>query len=220
MSARTITLTDELLAYVNSVGVREPAVLRKLREETAPLPQHDMQIGPMQGAFMSLLVRLIGARKCLEVGTFTGYSSTVVALALPDDGKLLCCDVSREWTDVARRYWADAGVADRIELRLAPAVETLDQLLAEGQEGSFDFAFIDADKTGYDAYYERALRLVRRGGLIAIDNTLQHGRVVDASSDSDNVRAVRALNQKIRDDDRVEMVLLPLADGLTLAVPR
>jgi caffeoyl-CoA O-methyltransferase len=220
MSARTITLTDELLAYVNSVGVREPAVLRKLREETAPLPQHDMQIGPMQGAFMSLLVRLIGARNCLEVGTFTGYSSTVVALALPDDGKLLCCDVSREWTDVARRYWAEAGVADKIELRLAPAVETLDQLLAEGQEGSFDFAFIDADKTGYDAYYERALRLVRRGGLIAIDNTLQHGRVVDASSDSDNVRAVRALNQKIRDDDRVEMVLLPLADGLTLAVPR
>jgi caffeoyl-CoA O-methyltransferase len=220
MSARTITLTDELLAYVNSVGVREPAVLRKLREETAPLAQHDMQIGPMQGAFMSLLVRLIGARTCLEVGTFTGYSSTVVALALPDDGKLLCCDVSREWTDVARRYWAEAGVADKIELRLAPAVETLDQLLAEGQEGSFDFAFIDADKTGYDAYYERALRLVRRGGLIAIDNTLQHGRVVDASSDSDNVRAVRALNQKIRDDDRVEMVLLPLADGLTLAVPR
>ncbi|HET8586429.1 MAG TPA: class I SAM-dependent methyltransferase [Candidatus Limnocylindria bacterium] len=220
MSARTITLTDELLAYVNSVGVREPAVLRKLREETAPLPQHDMQIGPMQGAFMSLLVRLIGARKCLEVGTFTGYSSTVVALALPEDGSILCCDVSREWTDVARRYWAEAGVADKIELRLAPAVETLDQLLAEGQEGSFDFAFIDADKTGYDAYYERALRLVRRGGLIAIDNTLQHGRVVDASSDSDNVRAVRALNQKIRDDDRVEMVLLPLADGLTLARPR
>jgi caffeoyl-CoA O-methyltransferase len=217
MSARTITLTDELLAYVNTVGVREPAVLRKLREETAPLPQHDMQIGPMQGAFMSLLVRLIGARKCLEVGTFTGYSSTVVALALPDDGSILCCDVSREWTDVARRYWAEAGVADKIELRLAPAAETLDQLLAEGQEGSFDFAFIDADKTGYDAYYERALRLVRGGGLIAIDNTLQHGRVVDADSDSDNVRAVRALNQKIRDDDRVEMVLLPLADGLTLA---
>jgi caffeoyl-CoA O-methyltransferase len=217
MSARTITLTDELLAYVNTVGVREPAVLRKLREETAPLPQHDMQIGPMQGAFMSLLVRLIGARKCLEVGTFTGYSSTVVALALPDDGSILCCDVSREWTDVARRYWAEAGVADKIELRLAPATETLDQLLAEGQEGSFDFAFIDADKTGYDAYYERALRLVRGGGLIAIDNTLQHGRVVDADSDSDNVRAVRALNQKIRDDDRVEMVLLPLADGLTLA---
>jgi caffeoyl-CoA O-methyltransferase len=220
MSARTITLTDELLAYVNSVGVREPAVLRKLREETAPLPQHDMQIGPMQGAFMSLLVRLIGARNCLEVGTFTGYSSTVVALALPDDGKLLCCDVSREWTDVARRYWAEAGVADKIELRLAPAVETLDQLLAEGQEGSFDFAFIDADKTGYDAYYERALQLVRRGGLIAIDNTLQHGRVVDPQSESDNVRAVRALNEKIHADDRVEMVLLPLADGLTLIRPR
>jgi caffeoyl-CoA O-methyltransferase len=217
MSARTITLTDELLAYVNTVGVREPAVLRKLREETAPLAQHDMQIGPMQGAFMSLLVRLIGARKCLEVGTFTGYSSTVVALALPDDGSILCCDVSREWTDVARRYWAEAGVADKIELRLAPATETLDQLLTEGQDGSPPFAFIDADKTGYDAYYERALRLVRGGGLIAIDNTLQHGRVVDADSDSDNVRAVRALNQKIRDDDRVEMVLLPLADGLTLA---
>jgi caffeoyl-CoA O-methyltransferase len=220
MSARTITLTDELLAYVDGVGVREPEVLRRLRAETAPLPEHDMQIGPIQGAFMALLVKLIGARKCLEIGTFTGYSSTVVALALPDDGTLLCCDVSREWTDVARRYWAEAGVADKIELRLAPAVETLDGLLADGQARSFDFAFIDADKTGYDAYYERALQLVRRGGLIAIDNTLQHGRVVDEASDSDNVRAVRALNQKIHDDDRVEMVLLPLADGLTLIRPR
>jgi caffeoyl-CoA O-methyltransferase len=220
MSARTITLTDELLEYVDGVGVREPEILRRLRAETAPLPEHDMQIGPIQGAFMALLVRLIGATRCLEIGTFTGYSSTVVVLALPDDGTLLCCDVSREWTDVARRYWAEAGVADKIELRLAPAVETLDGLLADGQAGSFDFAFIDADKTGYDAYYERALQLVRRGGLIAIDNTLQHGRVVDPQSESDNVRAVRALNEKIHADDRVEMVLLPLADGLTLIRPR
>jgi caffeoyl-CoA O-methyltransferase len=220
MSARTITLTDELLEYVDGVGVREPEILRRLRAETAPLPEHDMQIGPIQGAFMALLVRLIGATRCLEIGTFTGYSSTVVALALPHDGTLLCCDVSREWTDVARRYWAEAGVADKIELRLAPAVETLDGLLADGQAGSFDFAFIDADKTGYDAYYERALQLVRRGGLIAIDNTLQHGRVVDPQSESDNVRAVRALNEKIHADDRVEMVLLPLADGLTLIRPR
>ena len=220
MSGRSVELTPALLAYVERVGVREPELLRRLREETAPMPQHNMQIGADQGAFMALLVRMLNAKRCLEVGTFTGYSSTVVALALPPDGSLLCCDVSREWTDVARRYWAEAGVADKIELRLGPAVETLDQLLADGQAHSFDFAFIDADKAGYDAYYERVLQLLRPTGLIALDNTLQDGRVVDESVDSENVRAIRALNEKIHADDRVEMVLLPLADGLTLVRPR
>ncbi len=220
MSGRTTELTDELLAYVQRVGVREPDVLRRLREETAPMPQHNMQIGAVQGAFMAMLVRMLNARRCLEVGTFTGYSSTVVALALPADGSILCCDVSREWTDVARRYWDEAGVADKIELRLGPAIDTLDQLLADGGAHSFDFAFIDADKSSYDAYYERVLKLLRPTGLIAIDNTLQDGRVVDPSVDSENVRAVRALNEKIHGDDRVEMVLMPFADGLTLVRPR
>ena len=212
MSDRTITLTDELVDYIRRVGVREPEVLATLRRDTAKLPQHNMQIGPEQGAFMALLVRLMGATRCLEIGTFTGYSSTVVALALPPNGHLVCCDVSVEWTNVARQAWTDAGVADKIDLRIGPAVETLKGLEAE----SFDFAFIDADKTGYDAYYEECLRLVRRGGLIALDNTLQGGGVA-AESTSENVLAIQALNEKIHADDRVDMVLLPLADGLTLA---
>ena len=212
MSDRTITLTDELVDYIRRVGVREPEVLATLRRDTAKLPQHNMQIGPEQGAFMALLVRLMGATRCLEIGTFTGYSSTVVALALPPNGHLVCCDVSVEWTNVARQAWTDAGVADKVDLRIGPAVETLKGLEAE----SFDFAFIDADKTGYDAYYEECLRLVRRGGLIALDNTLQGGCVA-AESTSENVLAIQALNEKIHADDRVDMVLLPLADGLTLA---
>ena len=213
MANRTIDLTEELVAYVRRVGVREHPVLARLREETAPLPMAQMQIAPEQGAFMALLVKLLGARQVLEIGTFTGYSSTAMALALPADGRIVCCDVSREWTDMARRAWADAGVADRVDLRLAPASETLATL----DDGSFDMAFIDADKTGYDAYYEGCLRVVRPGGLILIDNTLQGGRVADSSADDDNVRAVRALNDKIAGDARVDAVLLPLADGLTLA---
>lgn len=220
MSGRTVQMTDALEAYVADLGVREPEILRRLREETAPLPQHDMQIGPVQGGLFALLVKLLDVRRYLEVGTFTGYSSLAVALAMPPDGRLVCCDVSREWTDVARRYWAEAGVADRIELRLAPAVESLDALLADGAAGSFDFIFLDADKSGYDAYYERALRLVRPNGLIALDNTLQHGRVVEEGSESENVQAIRALNRKIRDDERVDEVLLPMADGITLVRPR
>lgn len=212
MSDRTIDLTDEIVDYIRRVGVREPDVLANLRRQTAKLPQHSMQIGPEQGAFMALLVRLMGATSCLEIGTFTGYSSTVVALALPPNGHLVCCDVSVEWTDIARQAWTDAGVADKIDLRIGPAVETLKRLEAD----SFDFAFIDADKTGYDAYYEECLRLVRPGGLIAIDNTLQGGRVAKQST-SENVLAIRALNEKIHADGRVDMVLLPLADGLTLA---
>lgn len=213
MSERTINLTDDLLAYLRRVGVHEPEVLRRLREETAKLPEHRMQISPEQGAFMGLLVRLMGATNCLEVGTFTGYSSTAVALALPPEGRLVCCDVSVEWTNMARQAWTDAGVADKVELHIGPAVETLQTL----EERSFDFAFIDADKSSYDAYYERALVLVRRGGLIAIDNVLWSGRVVDQSDQEPDTVAIRKLNEKIAGDDRVEAVLLPLGDGLTLA---
>lgn len=216
MSNRTLNLTDDLVDYVQRLGVREHPVLAALRDETAKLPEHGMQIAPEQGAFMSLLVRATGAARIIEIGTFTGYSSTVMALALPPDGRIVCCDVSREWTDVARRAWADAGVADRVELRLGPATETLATL----HDDSFDLAFIDADKTGYDAYYEGCLRVVRPGGLILIDNVLQGGRVVDASEDGESVRAIRALNEKIAIDERVDHVVLPLADGLTLALVR
>ena len=212
MSNRTINLTDEVIDYVRRVGVREHPVLARLREETASLPMAQMQIAPEQGAFMSLLVKLIDARRILEIGTFTGYSSTAMALAMPADGRIVCCDVSEEWTDVARRAWADAGVADRVDLRLAPATETLATL----DDGSFDLAFIDADKTGYDAYYTGCLRLVRPGGLILIDNTLQDGRVADDGADDENVRAIRGLNARIAADEQVDAVLLPLADGLTL----
>jgi predicted O-methyltransferase YrrM len=213
VSSRTLTFTDELVDYVRRWGVREHPVLAALREDTARLPEREMQIGPEQGAFMALLVRVSGARRILEIGTFTGYSSTAMALALPADGRVTCCDVSREWTDRARRAWADAGVADRIDLHLGPASATLERLAA----GSFDLAFIDADKTGYDDYYEACLRLVRPGGLILLDNTLQGGRVADPRADDENVVAIRALNEKIAADERVEIVLLPMADGLTLA---
>lgn len=212
MSNRTLNLTDDLVAYVQRLGVREHPVLAALREETALLPEHGMQIAPEQGAFMALLVRLTQAKNLLEIGTFTGYSSTAMALALPSDGRITCCDVSREWTDVARRAWADAGVADRVDLRIGPANETLATL----DDDSFDLAFIDADKPGYDAYYEGCLRVVRPGGLVLIDNTLQNGRVADPAKDDENVVAIRALNEKIASDERVDHVLLPLADGLTL----
>jgi len=212
----SIGLSEDLHAYLVRVGVREPGALRRIRERTAPLPQHGMQIAPEQAAFMALLVRAIGARRCLEVGTFTGYSSTAVALAMPSDGRLVCCDVSREWTDMARQAWADAGVTNRIELRLGPALETLDQLLADGSAGSFDFAFIDADKPSYDGYVERALRLVRPGGLIAIDNVLWSGRIVDASVEDESTNAIRSLNEKLAADERVDLAMVPIGDGLTL----
>lgn len=213
MSSRTLNLTDELLAYVRRHGVREHPVLVRLRQDTAPMPMAQMQIAPEQGAFMALLVKLTGARSILEIGTFTGYSSTVMALALPPDGHITCLDVSEEWTDRAREAWRDAGVADRVDLRIGPAVDSLRDL----RDDAFDLAFIDADKTGYDAYYEGCLRVVRPGGLILIDNVLQGGRVVDAAADDDSVIAIRALNAKIAGDERVEMTLLPLADGLTMA---
>jgi predicted O-methyltransferase YrrM len=213
VSNRTLTLSDRLVTYVRDVGVREHPVLAALRADTARLPEHGMQIAPEQGAFMQLLVRLVGARRILEIGTFTGYSSTAMALALPPDGRITCLDVNREWTDRARRAWRDAGVEDRVNLRIGPAVETLATL----PEDAYDLAFIDADKPGYDAYYEGCLRVVRPGGLILIDNVLQAGRVADPAADDVSAVAIRALNAKIARDDRVDHVLLPVADGLTLA---
>lgn len=215
--SRQITLSDELLAYLRAVSLREPESLRRLREETAKLPMAGMQISPDQGQLMALLVRLIGARRCLEVGTFTGYSSLAVALALPAEGRVVCCDVSEEYTAVARRAWASAGVAAKIELHLAPARTTLDRLRAEGRRGSFDFAFIDADKENYDHYYEAALELMRPGGLIAIDNVLWSGAVADDSKQDADTIALRRLNLKLRDDRRVDISMLPIGDGLTLA---
>lgn len=220
MSTRTLTVTDRLYDYLMAHALREDDVLRRLREETSKLPMARMQISPEQGQFMALLVRLMGAKRTLEVGVFTGYSSLCVAKALPPQGRVVACDVSAEWTAIGQRYWHEAGVADKIDLRIAPALMTLDALLAEGAANSFDFAFIDADKLSYDAYYERALRLVRPGGLIAIDNVLWGGSVADPSDQDEDTRAIRALNDKIHRDPRVDMSLLPIGDGVTLALKR
>ena len=220
MSKKYLPLTDPIFDYMQTVSVREPEVLKRLREETAGLAQSQMQISPDQGQFMGLLVQLINAKKTLEVGVFTGYSSLAAALAMPPDGKVVACDVSEEYTSVARRYWAEAGVADKISLRLAPAIETLDELLSQGQAGTFDFAFIDADKTNYDGYYERALKLARPGGLITIDNVLWGGAVADESVQDADTIAIRALNTKLLADQRITLSLLSIADGLTLALKR
>ncbi len=220
MNLGRLGLSEALYDYILSVSLREPDVLRRLREETARMPLAIMQIAPEQGQFMALIVELMGAKRTLEVGVFTGYSSLAVALALPDDGHITACDVSEEWTAIARRYWAEAGVADKVDLRLAPAIETLDALLVDGQAGSYDFAFIDAEKTEYADYYERVLQLLRQGGLVAIDNVLWNGAVADPADDKEDTNAIRAFNEKLRDDDRVSLSLLPLADGLTLARKR
>lgn len=220
MSNRSISLTDSLYEYLLSVSLREPPLLLQLREETAALPTRSMQISPEQGQFMALLLRLMGAKRCLEVGVYTGYSSLVTALALPDDGRVVACDVSAEWTSIARRYWRAAGVDHKIDLRLAPALETLDGLVAAGHAGRFDAAFIDADKESYLAYYERALLLLRTGGLIVVDNTLWSGRVADPEcADADTV-ALRHFNECLHRDERVELSLVPVGDGLTLARKR
>jgi O-methyltransferase len=220
MSNVSLGLPPDLQAYLVEHGVREPDILKRLREETAALPQHDMQIAPEQGAFMAMLVGLIGARRCIELGTFTGYSSLAVALALPADGRIVCCDVSEEWTSVARRYWGEAGVADRVDLRLGPALETLDALIAAGASGTFDFAFIDASKREYPEYHERILRLLRQGGLALYDNVLWEGGVIDNSmTDADTV-GVRRLNDRLVGDERVSISMIPVADGLTLVQKR
>jgi len=222
MSNRTIQVTDSLYDYILSVSSREPDVLARLRNETAERTgdRFRMQISPEQGQFMFLLARLLGARKALEVGVFTGYSSLSVALALPDDGRLVACDVSEEWTSIARRYWQEAGVDRKIDLVLAPAVETLDRLLDNGEADTFDFAFIDADKGNYNTYYERTLVLLRPGGLVAVDNTLWSGRVADPSVDDPDTSAIRAFNAKLHLDPRVDLSMLPMGDGLTLARTR
>ena len=220
MSNRTIDLTDTLYDYLLSVSLRETDLQRRLREETATLSMARMQISPEQGQFMALIARLVGARRCLEVGVFTGYSSLAVALALPEDGRIVACDVSEEWTSVARRYWAAAGVADRIDLRLAPAIDTLDALIEAGGAGTYDLAFIDADKPAYLAYYERVLVLLRPGGLVMTDNTLWSGRVADPEvGDADTV-ALRHYNEYLHRDSRVDLSLVPIGDGLTLARKR
>ena len=220
MSTRLLDMTETLHEYLLANSLREPPILARLREETAKLPMANMQIGPEQGQFMRLLVELVGARRTIEVGTFTGYSALSVAMALPKDGKLIACDISEEYTAIARRYWAEAGLAERIDLRLAPALETLDGLLADDGAGTFDFAFIDADKQGYDGYYERCLTLLRPGGLIAIDNVLWSGSVADESDQKPDTRAIRAINAKVCKDDRVTISLVPIGDGLMLARKR
>jgi predicted O-methyltransferase YrrM len=220
MSARTLTMTEPLYDYLLSVNRPLPDVLARLRAETLQLPMAGMQISVEQGRFMELLTQLIQAKKVLEVGVFTGYSALVVAQALPEEGTLIACDVSEEWTSIGRRYWQEAGVAHKIDLRIAPALQTLDGLLVDGHAGTFDFAFIDADKTNYDAYYERTLQLLRPSGLIAIDNTLWGGRVADETAQDEDTVALRALNAKLRDDPRVSLSVLPVGDGLTLALKR
>ncbi len=220
MANRTLAITDEIYAYLVANTLREPDVLRRLREETGTMPMARMQIAPEQGQFMAFLIELIGAKLCLEIGVFTGYSSTAVALSLPADGRLVALDSSREWTDVARRYWEEAGVLGKIELRLGRALNTLDDLVNEGYAGRFDFVFIDADKEGYEAYYEKSLELLRPGGLVALDNALRHGKVADPADSDAGTAVIRALNEKIRDDDRVSMSLVTIADGLMLARKR
>jgi len=215
MARGPIDLPKRLAAYIVATGLRESAVQRRLREVTRRIPMGTMQIGPEQAALMQILVRAIGARRCIEIGTFTGYSALAVALALPPGGRIICCDVSEEWTSIARKYWALASVTGKIQLKLAPALETLKAL-----KGPFDFVFIDADKTNYQNYFERCLKLVRRGGLIAIDNTLWHGRVVDRRERSADTLAIRAFNKRLHRDRRVELALVPIGDGVTLAFKR
>jgi predicted O-methyltransferase YrrM len=216
MSLRSL-LPDAVDAYINRVATRETALQQRLREETAKLPGAGMQIGADQGALLALLVELIGARRTIEIGTFTGYSALAVAMALPIDGRIVCCDINEEWTRIARRYWREAGVADRVDLRLAPALETLRDLQRDPGPGSFDFAFVDADKSGYDGYYEACLTLLRPGGLIAFDNVLWSGAVADPKKNDPDTVALRALNIKVRDDPRVTSCLVSIGDGVLLA---
>ena len=220
MSNKTFTMSDTLAAYMQSVSLREPDVLTRLREETSRLPMSLMQIAPEQGQFMQLLVKALDIRRAIEVGVFTGYSTLCVALAMPDDGRIIACDINKKWTDIAQRYWKEADVDNKIELRLAPALETLDTLIGERLQNKFDFAFIDADKEGYKDYYERALALIRPGGLIAIDNTLWNGNVADESNQTESTQAIRAINRHLHTDERVDISLLPIGDGLTLALKR
>jgi caffeoyl-CoA O-methyltransferase len=220
MSSETINLTGNVYQYLQNISLREPEVLAQLRAETHKVAAYRMQISPEQGQFMTLLMEVLNARKTLDIGTFTGYSALVVALALPSDGKVIACDVDRHWTEIARKYWHKAGVSDKIELHLAPATETLQQLLDKGEAGTFDFAFIDADKENYAAYYDKALELLRPGGIVAIDNVLWGGKVVDPEVNDEATNAIRELNKKVLHDQRVTISMLPIGDGLTLARKR
>lgn len=217
MLDRTV-ITPALYDYLFSVSLREPDVLRRLREETSKMPEAEMLIPPEQGQFLNLLVQLIGARKTLELGVFTGYSALWTALGLGRDGLLIGCDLNKQWAAIARRYWQEAGVDSRIELRLGPAVETLNRLLQESQAETFDFAFIDADKANYNQYYELVLELVRPGGLIVLDNMLRSGEVLDPNSTEAGTVAVKALNEKLGKDRRIVLSMLPIADGVSLAM--
>mgnify|MGYP003493219476 FL=1 len=220
MSNRTLSLDDALYSYLLDVSLRETPLQLRLRVETAALAVAQWQIGPEQGQFMAMLVQLTGARRLLEVGTFTGYSALSMAQAMPEEGQLLCCDIDEQYTSIARRYWEEAGVAARIQLRLAPALETLGALVREGRADSFDLIFIDADKTNYPAYLEHALVLARPGGVILFDNTLWSGRVLEARPESADTRAIQSLNRRLKLDQRVDISLLPLGDGLTLCRKR
>lgn len=217
MSRRTIHLTDQLYDYLLDVGVQEPDILRELRDRTGAMKEAAMQISPEQGQFIFWLLQTLQARRTLEIGVFTGYSALVTALALPVDGRVIACDISEEFTKIAREFWQRAGVENRIDLQLRPALETLEKLLQQGQQNQFDFAFIDADKENYAAYYEATLQLIRRGGVIAIDNVLWSGRVVDPAINDSSTVALRAFNLKLRDDTRIALSLVPIGDGLTLA---
>jgi len=218
--SRNVHVTDALYDYILQHAVREPAVLAELHAETSRLEHAGMQIGADQGQFMALLVKLMGARRTLEVGVFTGYSSLAVALALPADGRIVACDVSEEWTAIARRYWQKAGVEKKIDLRLGPAAATLDGLLAAGESGLYDFAFIDADKGNYLGYYERCLKLVRTGGIIATDNTLWSGEVANPANQKPDTVSLREYNERLHRDERIDLALLAIGDGLTLARKR
>ncbi|MCP5161462.1 MAG: class I SAM-dependent methyltransferase [Hahellaceae bacterium] len=220
MSNRTLTLNDELYQYLCDHSLREPELLASLREETARDPMARMQIAPEQGQFIALLIKMLGVRNAIEVGTFTGYSALCMALAMPRDGRLVCCDISESWTQVARRYWQTAGVDHKIQLHIAHAQATLERLLKTEGARTFDFAFIDADKENYDSYYELCLRLLRPGGVIMLDNMLWGGRVADVATQDADTRALRALNNKLKDDVRVDISLLPVADGITLVRKR
>lgn len=220
MSSRTLFLTGPLYDYMLSVSLREPDILRRLRKETARDPMSMMQISPEQGQFFTLIIKLLRASTTLEVGVYTGYSSLCVALALPSDGRIVACDINEEWTSIARRYWREAGVSDKVDLRLAPAIQTMDHLLRNGRENTFDFIFIDADKKNYEGYYERGLLLLRRGGLMAIDNVFWSGRVADPNVEEEEARTIRALNEKLKSDGRIDLSMIPIGDGLTLAMKR
>jgi len=220
MSNRTLNLNDTVYDYLLEHSLRESPLLKQLREETATLEMARMQISPEQGQFLNLLIKLLGARQAIEVGVFTGYSALCIADALPADGRLVACDINREWTDVAQRYWRETGVNQKIELLLAPADKTLQKLIDHGNANSFDFAFIDADKTHYLTYYEQCLKLIRKGGIIAIDNTLWSGHVADPEVNDDDTVAIRNVNDALHSDSRVDISLLPIGDGLTLALKR